>query len=57
MMSVDYDTIQKSIAMRCPRRARHLCRIFADEQCPDNKENAALLYRHMKEEYGLANLD
>jgi hypothetical protein len=56
-MSVDYAEIKDALDRRCPRRARHLCKIYADEQCPDNKENAALLYRHMKEEYGLANLD
>lgn len=56
-MSVTRNDITDALSAHCRRKARYLCKIYADEQYPDNKENAALLYRHMKEEYGLANLD
>lgn len=56
-MSVTRDDIEVALSQHCRRRARHLCKVYADEQYPNDKEDASLLYQSMQEEYGLANLD
>lgn len=55
-MSVDYDTIRKAIAMRCLRRARHLCRIYAEEHCDGTRDGFNSLYQETKRRFGLDSL-
>jgi hypothetical protein len=44
--------IRKSLRLHCPRRARHLCLILAEEYA-DNPDDRDALYRQLQEEYGI----
>lgn len=48
--------IEAALKLHCRRRARHLCKLYADEFCsdPDSKK---MMYNEMKVRYGLQDLN
>lgn len=44
--------IRRSISLHCPRRARHLCLIMAEE-FTDNPKDRDTLYKQLIQEYGI----
>lgn len=55
-MSVDYAEIKGALDRRCPRRARHLCRIYAEEHCDGTRDGFRQLYQETKRRFGLDSL-
>lgn len=47
--------IQRAIDLHCPRRARHLCKIYA-EMMGVTEEDTERLYEELKEKFGLDKL-
>lgn len=48
--------IEKTISCHCLRRARSLCKIYAEEHT-DDIAAAHVAYEHLKKHYGLEGLD
>jgi len=44
--------IRKSLRLHCPRRARHLCLVMAEE-FTDNPNDRNMMYRQLIQEYGI----
>jgi hypothetical protein len=55
-MSVDYEDIKDSLDRRCPRRARHLCKIYAEEHACGDSEDFQRIYAETKRRFGLDSL-
>lgn len=55
-MSVDYSIIRDAIGKHCPRRARHLCKIYAEEHCDGTKDDFERIYKDALNRFGLAGL-
>ena len=52
---MNINDIQHAIDIHCPRRARHLCKIYA-EMTGGTEEEAEQLYEELKEKFGLNKL-
>jgi hypothetical protein len=48
--------IEDALMIHCRRRARHLCKIYADEHGTDVQE-CKMMYSELKVRYGLENLN
>jgi hypothetical protein len=52
---MDTSEIQYAIDIHCPRRARHLCKIYA-EMMGGTEEETERLYKELKDKFGLDKL-
>ena len=50
---MDIQDIQRALYLHCRRRARHLCRIYAEEQCDGTREDFERIYSETKQLFGL----
>lgn len=53
--TMDTSEIQHAIDLHCPRRARHLCKIYA-EMMGGTEEDTEQLYKELKAKFGLEKL-
>lgn len=53
--TMDISEIQHAIDIHCPRRARHLCKIYA-EMAGGTEEETERLYKELKDNFGLEKL-
>lgn len=53
---MDIKDIQQAIDMRCRRRARHLCKIYAEEQSGGLRSEYERIYAETKSFFGLNNI-
>lgn len=52
---MDTSEIQRAIDLHCPRRARHLCKIYA-EMAGGTEEDTEQIYEELKAKFGLEKL-
>ena len=50
---MDINDIQHALDLHCRRRARHLCRIYAEERSDDTREDFERIYNETKQLFGL----
>ena len=50
---MDIQDIQRALDLHCRRRARHLCRIYAEEQSDGAREEFERIYNETKKLFGL----
>jgi hypothetical protein len=54
--TMDISEIQHAIDKHCPRRARHLCLIYAEEHSEGTREDFERIYKETKQLFGLDNM-
>lgn len=52
---MNINDIQRAIDLHCPRRARHLCKIYA-EMIGGTEEDTEHIYNELKSKFGLDKL-
>lgn len=53
---MEINDIQTALDLHCRRRARHLCRIYAEEQSDGTREDFERIYNETKQLFGLDNI-
>lgn len=50
---VSEEDIERALKLHCPRRARHLCKMMAEEQS-DNEEDKNAIYEYLMQKHAIS---